>query len=72
MRKTILSILGASVLAVATMQAAAASERHHIRMTNRVATEQFRQSNANAAPAYFAVQPDYHNYGGGMQAPAGR
>jgi hypothetical protein len=72
MRKTILSILGASILAAATAQAATASERHHVRMTDRIATEQFRQSNANAAPAYIGVRPDYPSYGGGMSAPAGR
>jgi len=72
MRKTILSMLGASVFAAATAHAAAASERHHVRMTDRVATEQFRQSNANAALAYFAAQPDYSRYSGGMSAPAGR
>jgi hypothetical protein len=72
MRKTLLSMLGASVFAAATAQAAAASERHHVRMTDRVATEQFRQSNANAALAYIAVRPDYHSYNAGMSSPAGR
>lgn len=72
MRKTILSILGASIFAAATAQAAAASDRHHTRMTDRVATEQFRQSNANAAPAFIVTQPDYHSYNAGMSAPAGR
>jgi hypothetical protein len=41
-------------------------------MTDRVATEQFRRSNANAATAYIAAQPDYSRYSGGMSAPAGR
>ncbi|WP_213740639.1 hypothetical protein [Bradyrhizobium sp. dw_411] len=72
MRKTILSMLGASVFSAATAQAAVASDRHHVRMTDRVAAEQFRQTNANAAPAYIAVQSDYHNYNAGMSAPAGR
>lgn len=72
MRKTILSMLGASLLVAATAQAAAASDRHHARMTDRVATEQFRRSNANAALAYIAAQPDYSRYSGGMSAPAGR
>ncbi len=72
MRKTILSMLGASIFAAATAHAAAASERHHVRMTDRVATEQFRQSNANAALAYIAVRPDYHSYNAGMSTPAGR
>jgi len=72
MRKTILSMLGASVFAAATAQAAAASDRHHVRMTDRVATEQFRRTNAYAAPAYIVVRPDYHSYNAGMSAPAGR
>jgi hypothetical protein len=66
MRKTILSMIGVLVFAAATAQAAVASGRHHARMTDRVATEQFRQSNANAA------QPDYSRYTGGISAPAGR
>ena len=69
MRKTILSLLGVTVLAVATMQAAAASERHHTRMTDRAASEQVRRSNAFA---YIAAEPEYRSYGGGMSAPAGR
>jgi len=72
MRKTILSMLGASLFVAATAQAAAASDRHHPRMTDRVATEQLRRSNASAAFAYVAVQPDYSRYSGGMSAPAGR
>jgi hypothetical protein len=72
MRKTILSMIGASVFAAATAQMAEASDRHHTRMTDRIATEQFRQSNANAVPAYIAAQPDYRSYNAGMSAPAGR
>jgi hypothetical protein len=72
MRKTLLSMLGASLFAAATAQAAGASDRHHMRTTDRVATEQFRQSHAYAAPAYIVVQPDYHSYNAGMSAPAGR
>ena len=72
MRKTILSMLGVSVLAMATVQAAAASERHHTQTTDRVASEQMRRGNANAAFAYIAVEPQYRSYGGGMSAPAGR
>jgi hypothetical protein len=33
---------------------------------------QFRDSNAYAAPAYVAAQPDWSRYNGGMSAPAGR
>jgi hypothetical protein len=64
-------MLGVSVLALATMQVAAASERHHPRTTNRIASEQMRRSNA-AAFAYIAAEPEYRSYGGGMSAPAGR
>ena len=67
MRKTILGILGASVIAALSAQAAVAAEHHHARKT-APASEQFRNSNAFAAPAYIAVQP----YSGGMSAPAGR
>ena len=73
MQKIILRMLGTAVLAAATAQAAAASDHHHARMTERAtATEQFRQSNANAAPAQIVAQPDYSRYSGGMSAPAGR
>jgi len=65
-------MLGASLFAAATAQAAVASDRHHTRMTNRVATEQFRRSNADAGLAYIAAQSDYSRYSGGMSAPAGR
>jgi uncharacterized protein (DUF3084 family) len=73
MRKTILTILGASVLSALTVQTAVASEYHHARRIDRApASEQFRSSNAYAAPAYAAVQPDWSRYSGGMSAPAGR
>jgi hypothetical protein len=74
MRKTILSVLGASAVAVLTAQTAVASEHHHARKTDRAtASEQFRNSNAYAAPAYIAVEPDWSGYSGsGMSAPAGR
>jgi hypothetical protein len=72
MRKTILTILGASLVAALTVQAAAASGTHHNRRLERApAGEQFRNSNAYAAPTYVAVQPDWSRYGGGMSAPAG-
>jgi hypothetical protein len=74
MRKTILSVLGASAIAALTAQAAVASEHHHARKMDRAtASEQFRNGNAYAAPAYVAVEPDWSRYsGGGMSAPAGR
>jgi hypothetical protein len=73
MRKTILTILGASLVAALTVQTAAAAGTHHNRKLERAAThEQFRNSNAYAAPAYVAPQPDWSRYSGGMSAPAGQ
>ena len=73
MRKTILTVLGASLIVASTMQAAAAAERHHVRKAVRApVSAQFRDSNAYAAPAYVAAQPDWSRYNGGMSAPAGR
>ena len=73
MRKTILTILGVSVAAALTMQTAVASERHHNRKIDPApASEQSRNSNAYAAPAYVAVQPEWSRYSGGISAPAGR
>jgi hypothetical protein len=77
MRKTILSVLGAAAVAALTVQTAVASEHHHARKIDRAtASEQFRNSNAYAAPASIAVQPEWLGWsgysGGGMSAPAGR
>jgi hypothetical protein len=72
MRKTILTVLGASLVAALTVQAATAAGHHENRRPERAtAGEQFRNSNAYAAPAYVAAQPDWSRYGGGMSAPAG-
>ncbi len=71
MRKTILTLLGASLITASTMQMVAAAEKHHARKIVRApVSEQFRDSNAYAAP--IAVQPDWSRYNGGMSAPAGR
>jgi hypothetical protein len=67
MRKTILTILGASLMVASTVQIAAAAEHHRIHRAP--VSEQFRNSNAYAAPV--AVQPDWSRYSGGMSAPAG-
>jgi hypothetical protein len=73
MRKTIFTVLGASLIAALTMQMSAAAEHHHIRKPGRApASEQFQNSNAYAAPAYAAFQSDRSRYSGGMSAPAGR
>ena len=58
MRKTIFSILTASLIAALTAQAAVASEHHRARAKSRaVATEQLRNSNAYAARRDIVVQP---------------
>jgi hypothetical protein len=70
MRKTILTVLGATLIAVSTVQIAAAAERHQTRKTVRAPiSEQFRNSNAYVAPE--AVQPSWSQYNGAMSAPAG-
>ena len=69
MRKTVLTVLGASLIAAVTAQAATASEHHRVQKINRAtATEQFRNSNAYAAPrnVSIAVQPDWRVYDGAM------
>jgi hypothetical protein len=71
MKKTILTIAGSALIALSTVQlAAAASERHGKVHHRNPAATQFRDSNANAEPAYVAAQPEYR-YSGGMSAPAG-
>ena len=72
MKKTILTLLGSALIAAATVQFAAAAERHHTRKVDRVAmpaSDQFRNSNA-AWPSQ-QVQPDWSRYSGGYSAPAG-
>jgi hypothetical protein len=68
MQKTILTITGAALMVLSTVQFAAASE-HQGRAHHRA---QFRQSNAYAAPAL----PEWPGYGGyyshGFSAPAGQ
>jgi hypothetical protein len=68
MRKTILTVVSASVIATLTAQAAAAASEHHRTRTNghAVATQQFRNSNAYAAPSNFAVQRGWSGYDGAM------
>jgi hypothetical protein len=59
MRNKILMALVFPLIAALATQAAAASEHHHPRTNGRaVAIEQLRNSNANAALGYTAVQPD--------------
>jgi opacity protein-like surface antigen len=77
MQKTFLTIAGSALIALSTVQLAAASE-HQGRVHHRSAAgAQFRQSNAYVAPATIAVQPEWPGYGyggyysGGYSAPAG-
>ena len=81
MRKTILTILGSALLAVSTVQIAAAAERHKVHkvyLAPAPVTDQYRNANAYAAePA--PVQPGWSRYdewslyqNGAMSAPAGQ
>ena len=73
MHKTIFTILGAALIAAATVQFAAAAERHHTKNAARTpvtASDKFRNSNA-AWPAQ-QEQPYWSRYSGGYAAPAGR
>jgi hypothetical protein len=69
MKKTILTIASALV-ALSTVQFAAASEQHRGKAHHRAYTE-FRDSNAYASPAYDAAQSGLYRYGAGISAPAG-
>jgi hypothetical protein len=74
MRKTILTIVGAALLAASTVQIAAAAEHHKVRKLYREpapASDTFRNSNAYygwSAPA----ESDWSRYqNGALSAPAG-
>jgi hypothetical protein len=68
MKKTILTIAGSALIALSSVQFAAATEQHHGKVHHRAAAE-LRDSNAYAAPAY---EPEGYRYSGGFSAPAGR
>jgi len=73
MRKTFLTIAGATLVALSTVQLAGASEHHGRTHHRTAAAAQFRDSNAYVAPA--SVQPEWSGYGyysHGFSAPAGR
>ena len=73
MRKTILTVVGLSLIAALTAQTADAAEHHRARkVAQAAASDQFRNSNAYAAPAQIAAEPDGSRYSGGFSAPAGR
>jgi len=66
MKNAILMIAGAALVALSTVQFAAATEQHH-RAHHR--TTEFRDSNAFVPPAY----DESSRYSGGdLSAPAGR
>jgi hypothetical protein len=86
MKKTILMIAGSALIALSTVQLAAAAERHNkahhrgptaatqFRDSNAYAPAYgaaFRDSNAYAEPVYGAAQPEWYRYSGGISAPAG-
>lgn len=66
---TILLMLVVPLTAALTAQQAVASEHHHARTKQHaVAVKQFRDSNAYAAPADIAVQPNWSGYDGALGA----
>ena len=69
MKKSILTMAGSALIVLSAVQFAAASEPQQGRLHHRAA---IRESNAYAAPAFEAVQPEGYRYGGGYSAPAGR
>jgi len=73
MRKTILTILGVTLVSANTLQIAVATEHHHVRhlrtVNRAVITQQFR--NAHDSMASPSVAPEYYE-GHGLSAPAGR
>jgi hypothetical protein len=63
MKRTIFTVLASGLIAVSAIQFAAAAERHSGKVHHRAYTS-FRDSNAYAAPAYAAPQPDLDRYSG--------
>jgi len=72
MKTTILTIAGSALIALSTVQfAAAAEQQNQKRVQHRAHTSaQYRDTNASAAPAEWATSG--YSYGGGVSAPAGR
>jgi hypothetical protein len=64
MRRKVLIVLVVPLIAALTAQAATAAELHHTQMKGR-AVEQFRNSNAYAAPGNISVQPGWSDYAEG-------
>jgi hypothetical protein len=76
MRKTILTILGAALLAASTVQIAVAAEHHRARKADRApapVSEPFRNSNAYYGWPSPSAESGWSRYeNGAMSAPAGR
>lgn len=71
MRKSMLTIVGSALLVAASVQFAAAAQRHHGKADRAVATRQ-QTRNADAYAAWPApAQSDLYRYSGGFSAPAG-
>jgi hypothetical protein len=69
MQKTFLIVLGATLIAALTAEAAVASGHHHMRTKGHaVASEQLRNSNAYAAPGDLPVQSNWSDYANGAMA----
>ncbi|MEP6840093.1 MAG: hypothetical protein ABJA75_18710 [Bradyrhizobium sp.] len=74
MRKTIFTVLGSALIVAASVQFAAAAQRHHGK-TDRAVVSQQQSHNTDAYAAWPApaVQSDWASrYSGGYSAPAGR
>jgi hypothetical protein len=74
MRKTILTILAASLIVASTVEIAAAAERynHKSDRARGQTTEQFRDANDSMAPPSVEQQDRiYYSEGHGISAPAG-
>jgi hypothetical protein len=63
MRNAILAITGSALIALSTVQLAAASTQHGRTHHRAHVGAQFRDTNAYAAPAYVPVQPESPGYG---------
>jgi hypothetical protein len=70
MRKTIMRLFGASLIAAASVQMASAAQQRHTRPAAEMSvSERARNSNAYAIPA----ESEWARYSGGaLSAPAGR
>jgi hypothetical protein len=72
MRKTILTIVGSTLIVATSVQFAAAAQRHHGKSDRAVTIQQqSRNSDAYAAWPSPATQSDIYRYSGGYSAPAG-